>query len=191
MAAGIRSTPAPGEAVLSGTVSTNANGKFTILALPSGVYLLCSNVPSAVYLDSCTWGRAVRVSVSAGAIASASLVLQKGVYLNVRVNDPQGLLPHVVDGPWTPRKLLVGVAYGTGAYQAAGNTAVDSAGRSYQLIIPAGKPFSLWLYSTDIALLDANGIALAGPTAGIPFQASSGQDQTFTFIIAGSVIHAQ
>lgn len=38
-----------------------------------------------------------------------TLVLEKGVYLKMRVSDPVGLLPQVVDGPWTPRKLLVGV----------------------------------------------------------------------------------
>lgn len=97
----------------------------------------------------------------------------------------------MIDGPWTLRKLAVGVQYGTGAYLGAQNTSVDSAGRAYQLIIPAGKPFRLWLYSTDIALLDASGTAVAGPAALIPFQASSGQDQSYTFTVSGAVIHAK
>jgi hypothetical protein len=102
-----------------------------------------------------------------------------------------GLLPQVVDGTATPRKLLVGVAYGTGAYQAARNTTVDSAGRNYQLIIPAGMRFSLWLYSNDVALADASGAAISSPNAAIPFQAASGQDQAFTFTVTGAAKHAQ
>jgi hypothetical protein len=129
--------------------------------------------------------------VSAGATTSQTLALAKGVYLNVRVNDPMGLLPRVVDGPWTPRKLLVGVAYGTGAYQGAQNTAVDSAGRNYQLIIPAGTPFWLWIYSGDVALADATGAPLTAPAGGAAFQASSGQDQSFTFTVTGAQSHAQ
>ena len=191
VAAGIRPTPAPGETVASGTVATDAGGRFTVPGLPSAPHLLCASVPSAPYLDPCIWGQAVRTTVSAGVTTSQILVLVKGVYLNVRVNDPMRVLRQVVDGPWTPRKLLVGVAYGTGAYQAARNTAVDSAGRDYQLIIPAGKPFKLWLYSTDLALTDATGAAVTSPAGGGAFQASSSQDQNFTFTVAGLGSRAQ
>lgn len=159
--------------------------------LPAAVHLLCASVPNAPYLDPCVWGNAAAVQVSAGATASVTLVLAKGVYLNVRIDDPMGLLPQVVDGPWTPRKLAVGVMYGKGAYQPAQNTSVDSAGRNYQLIVPAGRPFSLWLYSTDVALADASGAALAAPAGGLAFQAAAGQDQHFTFTITGAASHVQ
>jgi hypothetical protein len=184
VAAGTRPTPAPWETFASGTVATDANGRFTVPGLPSAPHLLCASVPSAPYLDPCIWGQAVRTTVSAGVTTSQNLVLVKGVYLNVRVNDPMHVLPQEADGPWTPRKLLVGVAYGTGAYQAARNTAVDSAGRDYKLIIPAGQPFQLWLYSTDLALTDASGAAVTSPAGGVAFQASSGQDRSFTFTVA-------
>jgi hypothetical protein len=123
--------------------------------------------------------------------AKQTLVLVKGVYLNVRINDPSGLLPPVLDGPWTPRKLLVGVVYGSGAYQAARNTSVDPAGRNYQLIIPSGQSFSLRLYSTDVVLSDARGAAIGTPSGGVPFQATPGQDQAFTFTVTGRASHAQ
>jgi hypothetical protein len=112
-------------------------------------------------------------------------VLQKGVYLNVQINDPKGLLPQATAGPWTSGKLVVGVVYGSGAFQGASNTAIDSAGRSYQLIIPTGQPFALWLYSTDFLLADANGATVPSPAAGIPFQATAGQDQAFAFAVTG------
>jgi hypothetical protein len=110
--------------------------------------------------------------------------------LNIRIKDPMHLLPQVQDGPWTPRKLLVGVAYGAGAYQGAQNTSVDSGGRNYQMIVPAAKPFSIWLYSSDVALADASGTAVASP-AGPSFQAVPGTDQNFTFTVTGLARSAQ
>jgi hypothetical protein len=191
VAAGLSPKPAPGETVASGAVATDGSGRFTVSGLPSAPHLLCASVPSAPYLDPCIWGQAVRTTVSAGLTATQPLILVKGVYVNVRVNDPMGILPQAVDGPWTPRKLLVGVVYGTGAYQAAQNTAVDLAGRDYQLIVPAGKPFRLWLYSTDVALTDASGAAVTSPAGGVAFQATAGKDQSFTFTVVAPSSHAQ
>jgi hypothetical protein len=123
--------------------------------------------------------------------STQDIALDKGVYLNVRINDPMGLLPQVIDGPQATHKLLVGIAYGTGAYQGATNTEVDSAGRGYQLIVPTGEPFYIRLYSTDVALEDASGGVMAAPAAGIAFQATAGQDQNFTFTIVGAAGHVQ
>ena len=81
-----------------------------------------------------------------------------------------------------------------GAFQRAPNTGADSGGRGYQMIIPAGRPFSLWLYSTDIVLAGAGDVLLPSPAAGLPFQASAGQDQNFTLTVASlamGVAHAQ
>jgi hypothetical protein len=187
VAAGISTWPVPGDTVVNGSVSTGANGAFAVAGLPAAQYSLCANVPSAPYINPCIWGQPVQVTIPAGVTVNQTLALQKGVYLNVTVNDPTGLLPQVIDGPWTPRKLLVGVTYGTGAYQGAVNTA----GHSYQLIVPVGTPFWLRLYSTDVALTDATGAALATPVAGISFQASAGQNQAFTFAVSGAVSNAK
>jgi hypothetical protein len=177
--------------VVSGSVSSDTSGNFSVFGLPAGAYALCTNSPSAPYLDLCTWRPGVTVTVPAGGSTSQALVLERGVYLNVRVSDPSHLLPQAVDGPWTPRKLVVGVRYGSGAYQGAANTEVDSAGRGYRSVIPAGVPFSLWLFSSDVALADASGAALGGPAATVPFQAAAGQDQSFTFTVVGPAGHAQ
>ncbi len=177
--------------VVSGSVSSDASGNFSVSGLPAGAYALCTNSPSAPYLDLCTWRPGVTVTVPAGGSASQVLVLERGVYLNVRVNDPSHLLPQVVDGPWAPRKLVVGVRYGSGAYQGAINIEADSAGRSYQSVIPVGVPFSLWLFSRDVALAESSGAALAGPAATVPFQTVAGQDQSFTFTVVGPADHAQ
>ena len=65
--------------------------------------------------------------------------LERGVFLNVSVNDPQRLLQQTLDGPLTPRKVIVVAQYANGAYQGALNTAIDSAGRHFQPAIPAAQ----------------------------------------------------
>ena len=67
IAAGLRATPGSGETNVNGAVSTDVNGKFTTTGLPAAIFLLCASVPKVPYLDSCTWGQAARVTVSAGA----------------------------------------------------------------------------------------------------------------------------
>lgn len=178
--------PAPGETTAGGQLSADAGGAFSLANLPAGTYMLCASVPSSPYLDPCVWRQAVPVAVSSGADASVTMSLQKGVYLNVRINDPLGLLPQSVDGPFTPHKLLVGVTYANGAYQGATNTSVDSAGRNYRLIIPAGVPFRLWLYSGSVTLADTAGNQVGTSGAQVSFQAAGGQDQAFTFKVTGT-----
>jgi hypothetical protein len=188
---GARHRGGPPANTLTGSVTAAGNGRFTVTGLPALPHLLCATVPGAPYLDPCVWAHAIPATVSAGVETSLTLALTKGVYLNVRVNDPMRLLPQAADGPWSPRKLVVGVSYGAGAYEGAQNTSVDSAGRNYQLIIPAARPFSLWLYSADVALADASGSAAVSPATGIVFQAAPGQNQNFTFSVTGPATNVQ
>lgn len=170
---------------VAGTGTSDASGAFLLSRLPAGNYSLCVTVPASAYLDPCVWHYPVQTQVTAGTAATRTIVLTKGVFLKVRVDDPGGLLPQAVDGIWTRRKLVVGVKYGNGAYQGADNTGVDGGGRDYQLIVPAGAPFKLWLYSTDVALNDSSGAAVDTSGSLIPFQTTSGQDQMFTFTVSG------
>ncbi len=185
---GARTVPAPGEPFANGTAAADTGGAFGATGLPAGSYTLCASVPSAPYVDPCVWRQPILATLAAGTTSTPTLVLEKGVFLNLRINDPMHLLQQVVDGPWTPRKLLVGVTYGNGAYQGAQNTGVDAAGRDYQLIIPAGMPFKVRLFSRDVALTDVTGIALAASGTAAQFQAPAGQDQSFTFTVTGPAV---
>ena len=178
--------PAPGEAAAYGEAAADANGSLIVTGLPAGRYALCAHVPSAAYLDPCVWRQPIAVAIPANVTAPRVVVLSLGVFLKVRVNDPGGLLPQVVDGLWTPRKLTVGVVYARGAYQAARNESVDAAGHDYQLIIPVGVPFTLRLFSHDVALTDLSGAALDMSGSKIAFQATPGQNQAFAFRVSGA-----
>jgi|ERR1035441_465525 hypothetical protein len=180
-----RASHVPSGPVAQGQVTTDADGEFSAAGLPSGNYVLCAEVASAPYLDPCIWQQPIQVTVPAGGTSSQAVILTKGVFLKVTVNDPMGLLPQTVDGLWTPRKLLVGVQYARGAYQGAQNTAVDTGGHDYQLVIPTGVPFWLRLFSRDVALNDAAGNTVDTSGSQIAFQAAAGQDRAFTFTVSG------
>lgn len=177
--------PAPGEAVVRRTVSSDANGLFSLSNLPVGDYLLCAEVPSGPYLDPCKWSSALRTVVSAGSVASPVLVLKKGVLLKVRVHAPPGLLPAVKDEPLRPLNLIIGVVFGDGAFLRATNTSVDRAGRDYQMSIPADMPLKLWVFSRHVTLTDSRGLSVDNSGARIPFQATAGRDHALTLNVFG------
>ena len=77
------------------------------------------------------------------------------------------------------------------AYLGAENTGVDIAGRDYQIVIPAGTPLRLWLFSRHVALNDASGKAVDVTGVQIPFQATAGLVQTFPFTVSGAVGQSQ
>lgn len=183
--AGGQVVPAKGEAVIQNRAPADANGAAAVPNLPSGDYVLCGGVPGLAYLDPCKWATPPRVTVAAAASTRFTLVLTKGIFLKVRINDPKGLLPKVKDGPLRAGNLIVGVNFRNGAFHGAENTSVDPAGRDYQMIVPAGEPLRVWLFSRDVALTDAGGQPVAGPGALIPFQAKPAIDQTFTFTVSG------
>jgi hypothetical protein len=183
--------PAPGEAVTSGIVTVDAIGGFTLSGLPSGNYVICGSARGFPYIDPCKWASAPIVSVAANATTSYVLTLTKGVFLNVRINDPTHQLQQALDGPLSPRKLIVGVKFGSGAYQGAQNISVDANGRNYQIAVPAGIPMRLWLFSRDLALSDASGSAVnTVPGAAISFSGVVGVDQNFTFGVTGALKQA-
>ena len=75
--------------------------------------------------------------------------------------------------------------FGNGAYLGAVNTGVDKMGRDYEIVIPAGMPMNLWVFSRHVSLADSNGKTVEHPGAKIPFQATAGQDQYFTLNVSG------
>jgi hypothetical protein len=161
---------------------------FLVTGLPPGDYLLCASVPSAAFLDPCQWATPLRVTVSPNALTTQNIALAKGVFLKVRVNDPLGLLPQTLDGPMLGGKLAVGVYYANNAYTGTTNMGVDGSGRDYQRIVPVGIPLKLWLFSGDVALADASGKPVNSSSGAlIPFQATAGQDQVFTFVVSGAL----
>ncbi len=166
-------------------VQSDANGALTALDLPPGEYVLCAEVPAAPFLDPCKWSPAPKLTIAAGVMDRPALVLKRGVFLKVRVNDPKGLLPPMKNDPSRAPNLIVGVVFGNGAFLAAANTRADQTGRDYQMSIPTGVPLKLWVFSRHVTLADAAGLPVDNSGGRIPFQAVAGQDQVFTLHVSG------
>jgi hypothetical protein len=171
--------PAPGEAIVNSSASADAAGAFNIGSLPPGTYSVCAKPASGPYLDSCRWSSPVVVSVAAVAPAQLNFVLKRGVFLNLRVNDPYALLPPLATSPFAEPALNVGVIFGNGAYVSLVNTSVDQSGRSYQAPIPVGQPLKLWVFSRRFALTGPSGSPLPLSGGVVPFTAAADQDQSF------------
>ncbi|MCW5982620.1 MAG: hypothetical protein KIT09_31320 [Bryobacteraceae bacterium] len=176
----------PGEDVVDGATASDARGTFTVSNLPAGDYVVCAEVPSAPYLDPCKWSASPMLTLSAGAVGRPAVVLRRGVFLRVRVNDPEGLLPAVKPGPMKAGNLIIGVRFGNGAFHGANITYVDGSGRDYAMVIPAGEPLFLWVFSRHVKLTDSDRSPVDNSGAMIPFGALAGQDQFFTLNVSGS-----
>ncbi len=175
--------PAAGEIPTQGLALSDSAGLYRLPTVPVGDYLLCGTVPSGPYLDPCKWQSAIHVNVGNASVSAPTVALRKGVFLNVQINDPSGLLPKVVDRLFQAGNLVVGIKFAQGAYLGAENMTLDATGRSYQMAIPAGVPLSLWLFSRGISITDSTGKSVAPNGATIPFQAVAGQNQTFIFTV--------
>ncbi|MBI1898203.1 MAG: carboxypeptidase regulatory-like domain-containing protein [Acidobacteria bacterium] len=180
-----RARPAPGEAIVRSRISSDTNGAFAVSNLPAGEYVLCAEVPGARFLDPCKWSSSPKLTVVAGAVHRPAVVLKKGVFLKIRVNDPGGLLPPVKNDPSRAPNLIIGVVFGNGAFLAAEITRADQSGRDHQMSIPAGVPLKLWVFSRHVTLTDSKGLPVDNSGGRVPFQALTGQDQVFTLNVSG------
>ena len=178
---------APGEVPFDTSVLADANGNHAASGLPAGDYVVCAAAPSQPFLDPCRWSRSPVVHVQSGAISNLDVLLERGVFLNVRINDPQGLLPTSAKTLFDPPHLIVGVVFGNGAFLASSGVSTDGGGQNYQIAVPTGVPLYLWLFSRHVSLADAQGKAFPLAGAAISFNAASGVDQSFTINVTGKL----
>jgi len=175
---------APGETFVQGSVVTNANGLYQVENVPVGRYLVCAFEQNTPYLDPCKWSGGSGTTVTAGAVSSLEIQMERGVYMKVRIDDPLQLLP-----PFAPSQLIspplhVGVVFGTGAYLGTGEAGIDPTGRDFRMAVPVDRPLKLSLSSPNVTFRDENGATL-GQSALIPFQPVPYQDVHFRFVVSG------
>jgi hypothetical protein len=148
-----------GERFLDGKVATNAQGQYTIRNLPEGFYTLCLASTDTQYLDPCTWRRAVGVQVGAtGTSQAEAIVLEKGIPLSFRLNDPNGHL--------TGRSAVtgIGVAIGVfakgGEYYGARLVSQKSQQYDFRLLVPRDQLMDVWTHSRDFAVRNEKSLKL-------------------------------
>lgn len=176
---------AAGEASFTVIATTDNRGNHYVTGLPPGDYTVCVNVPGQPYLDPCLWGGAPYTHVRAGQTATVNVILERGVFLSVHVNDPQALLPISQKSPLDFGHLKVGVIFGKGAFLAALRVSARANAQDYRLAVRVGVPLQVWAYSAHVTLDDAERRPQAASGAALPFQATAGVDHAFTIHVTG------
>jgi hypothetical protein len=150
-------------------VLTGANGAFTFSKVPAGKYVLCAQVASSEtapanspYVDTCVWPSAqTPITVAAGQqVAGIVFTAPKGTWLQVRVVDPDHVLPQAVAGKGPALlepELQVMLKGPDGLYRHARFLSSDSGGRNYRTAIPLKTSLALKVASSVGTVLDQAG----------------------------------
>lgn len=169
------------------TTTSGVNGSFQFVKLPPGNYRVCAQAQGTAWLNGCEWGaQPPPLSITAtGPGVKYPVVLKKGVFVPVRLNDPSGLLAQY-EGKSASAQLLIGVENDASFFRTAPIVSTDSAGRNHQVLIPFGAPINLVICSPVFQLSNAAGIALpTSSTSILIFVQRGDQAQTLTLNITG------
>ena len=162
--AAARGYPAPPRRALTG-----ANGAFTFAKLPASKYVLCAQVAASEpapanspYVDTCVWGSGqTPITLTAGQqVAGIVFTAPKGTWLQIRVADPDHVLPQAVSGKGPALlepELQVVLKGPDGLYRHARYLSSDSGGRNYRMAIPLKTPVGLKVASSVGNVFDQAG----------------------------------
>src|SRR6266567_4386316 len=140
---------------LRATATSSATGNFAISTLPLGTYRLCASDPRRQYLDPCWWSDPMVESVTATITSARSadgitLRLKPASLLQIRINDPQGLLA----GPHPRGGLMAGVFTTSRLYLDTYVRSRDVGGTLLEVSIPFDEPVRLLVSGIHVALID-------------------------------------
>ena len=159
-----RGYPAPPRRTLTG-----ANGTFTFSKLPASKYVLCAQVAASEpapanspYVDTCVWGAGqTPITVAAGQqVGGVVFTAPKGTWLQVRVADPEHVLPQAASGKGPAvlePELQVMLKGPDGLYRHPRFLSSDSGGRNYRMAIPLKTQVGLKVASSVGNVVDQVG----------------------------------
>jgi hypothetical protein len=162
--AAARGYPAPPRRVLTG-----ANGAFTFSKLPAAKYVLCAQIAASEqapanspYVDTCVWPPGqTPITLTAGQQAGGIVfTAPKGTWLQVRVADPEHVLPQAASGKGPAMlepELQVMLKGPDGLYRHPRFLSSDSGGRNYQMAVPLKTALSLKIASSVASVFDQVG----------------------------------
>ncbi|MEO8373252.1 MAG: carboxypeptidase-like regulatory domain-containing protein [Candidatus Solibacter sp.] len=142
----------------SQTVKTAASGAFNFASLAPGTYTLCTQVLSGGYLNPCSWlPNPPTVTVGAAkTIAGIQLKVEAGSVLQVRVNDPAGVLRKAA-APLAPSAIAMGVRTPRGFLEPFTMRSVSEGGSDHEVTIPFDTNVQVWMQSAKLSLAQSDG----------------------------------
>jgi len=183
----LQSPPSHGKALQTfWSVASGADGSFRFSGLKAATYKMCVE-PGGVWLNPCEWGLNPPILTLSNqqTASSANVVLTKGALITIKINDPGQCLAKN-EGAAPGAHLLIGVPTAAFSFHAASIESQNTAGRTYQAVIPFNYPAVVIIRSPYFHLSNASGVALpAGAT--VPITAASGQAPSpLTFTVTGT-----
>lgn len=132
---------------------TDAAGQVSFAGLPFGLYSVCVEPQNQLFVEPCRWSAPDTIRLSSQKTSgSLNLAVQKGVPVEIRIDDPQGLLSSSTTG----QGLLVGVATPAGPVQLH-PVAQDSGGINYCIIAPPSVAASIQVSAGALQVVDGTG----------------------------------
>lgn len=140
-----------------GTTTTDGKGNYSFGTLAPGSYLVCVQAPGTALIDPCQWSPTPPAwNLTAGQSAILNITLKTGVFVHIRVDDPEKSIAakeRAVAGP----SFVAGVTTNAGRFQNAERVAVDASGYNLRVVVPRDLDIALALNSGSLTFEDEKG----------------------------------
>lgn len=117
--------------------NTDSQGVFSIVLPAAGTYSVCVELPAQQLLNSCEWNLSqsiVQVGTPVSAIPVITLIT--GIPLNIRLDDPTGILPKL--GFSGSASVSFSILEAKGNSHLASLVSADNSGFNYRILVPLG-----------------------------------------------------
>jgi hypothetical protein len=139
---------------------SDSAGRVSFSLLPFGIYSICAEPRNGILIEPCEWAVPDTVHLTAKNLSgNLNLTVPKGIPVNIRFDDPEGLIPSgkglavQIVTPLRPLNLYP--------------SASDSAGVNYQLMAPPNVAASIQLLAGSLRIVDGTGspVKFASPAS--------------------------
>jgi hypothetical protein len=132
---------------------TDATGQVSFTGLPFGIYSVCVEPQNQLYIQPCQWSPPDTVHLtSQNASGIISLAVRRGIPVDIRIDDPDGLLNSSSPSPGVVTRVVT--PQGPLHLQPA---AQDPGGINYRIIAPPSVAASIQIFAGALNILDGTG----------------------------------
>jgi len=134
---------------------TDPTGQVSFTGLPFGIYSVCVEPQNQLYVQPCQWSPPDTVHLtSQNTSGTVSLSVQRGVPVDIRIDDPDGLLSSAAAATTPAVVARVVTPQGPLHLQPA---AQDVGGINYRIIAPPSVAASIQISAGTLNILDGTG----------------------------------
>jgi hypothetical protein len=146
---------------------TDSAGQVSFAGLPFGIYSVCAEPQNQLFVEPCRWAPPDTIHLtSQNASGTLRLAVRRGIPIEIRIDDPEGLLSSSSVG----RGLQVGAVTPIGRLQLR-PVVQDSGGINYRVIAPLSVAASIQVSAGALQVVDGTGslVNFSGSAAAFNF----------------------